>query len=189
VSFAAITLCVTSQRVFIFVVYIVMTQSGNLWVYPRTYKGRWWISSSSRCCCRGNGVLKQLHRTFKGPQNSFETGDEFLWLKQTVFIICSRSCCKINLIPKSSLTIFSESMCWSESRKAWLVIVRHKHARAWSVFWPTSGKTECSIRCTCHDVDKSVHYPQAVNFKPKRGWSDLPCVPAVNPSPCNFISC
>jgi hypothetical protein len=37
VSFAAITLCVTSQRVFVVVVtYFVMTQSGNFWIYPRT---------------------------------------------------------------------------------------------------------------------------------------------------------
>jgi hypothetical protein len=34
VSFAAITLCVASQRVFI-VVYFVMTQSGNFWIQPR----------------------------------------------------------------------------------------------------------------------------------------------------------
>jgi len=34
VSFAAITLCVASQRVFIVVVYFVMTQSGNLWIHP-----------------------------------------------------------------------------------------------------------------------------------------------------------
>jgi hypothetical protein len=35
-SFAAITLCVASQRVFIVVViYFVMTQSGNFWIHPR----------------------------------------------------------------------------------------------------------------------------------------------------------
>jgi hypothetical protein len=34
VSFAAITLCVASQRVFIIVVYFVMTQSGNFWIHP-----------------------------------------------------------------------------------------------------------------------------------------------------------
>jgi hypothetical protein len=33
-SFAAITLCVASQRVFT-VVYFVMTQSGNFWIHPR----------------------------------------------------------------------------------------------------------------------------------------------------------
>jgi hypothetical protein len=33
VSFAAITLCVTCQLVFI--VYFVMTQSGNFWIHPR----------------------------------------------------------------------------------------------------------------------------------------------------------
>jgi hypothetical protein len=38
VSFAAITLCVASQRVFIIVVaYSVMTQSGNFWIHPRMY--------------------------------------------------------------------------------------------------------------------------------------------------------
>jgi hypothetical protein len=38
VSFAAIKLCVASQRVFIFVVvYFVMTQSGNFWIYPRYF--------------------------------------------------------------------------------------------------------------------------------------------------------
>jgi hypothetical protein len=37
VGFAAITLCVASQRVFI-VVYFVMIQSGNFWIHP--YMGR-----------------------------------------------------------------------------------------------------------------------------------------------------
>jgi hypothetical protein len=36
VSFAAITLCVASQRVFI-VVYFGMTQSGNFWIHTRAY--------------------------------------------------------------------------------------------------------------------------------------------------------
>jgi hypothetical protein len=37
VSFAAVTLCVASRRVFIVVsVYFVMTQSGNFWILPRT---------------------------------------------------------------------------------------------------------------------------------------------------------
>jgi hypothetical protein len=37
VSFAAITLCVASQPVFIvIVVYFVMTQSGNFLIHPRT---------------------------------------------------------------------------------------------------------------------------------------------------------
>jgi hypothetical protein len=42
VSFTAITLCVTSQRVFVVVVvvvvvvvYFVMTLSGNFWIHPR----------------------------------------------------------------------------------------------------------------------------------------------------------
>jgi hypothetical protein len=38
VSFAAITLCVASQRVFIIVVYFVMTQSGKFWINPRTVR-------------------------------------------------------------------------------------------------------------------------------------------------------
>jgi hypothetical protein len=38
VSFAAIILCVASQRVFIVVVvYFVMTQSGNFWIHPRIW--------------------------------------------------------------------------------------------------------------------------------------------------------
>jgi hypothetical protein len=40
VSFAAITLCVASQRVFIVVVYFVMTQSGNFWIHPRIFLNR-----------------------------------------------------------------------------------------------------------------------------------------------------
>jgi hypothetical protein len=40
VSFAAITFCIASQRVFIFVVvYFVMTQSGNFWIHPRMLGG------------------------------------------------------------------------------------------------------------------------------------------------------
>jgi hypothetical protein len=37
VSFAAIALCVASQRVFVVhvAVYFVMTQSGNFWIHPR----------------------------------------------------------------------------------------------------------------------------------------------------------
>jgi hypothetical protein len=45
VSFAAITHCVASQRVFIVVVYFVMTQSRNFWIYPRIAR-RW---TSWRC--------------------------------------------------------------------------------------------------------------------------------------------
>jgi len=39
VSFAPITLCVASQRVFV-VVYFVMTKSGNFWVKPSSSVGR-----------------------------------------------------------------------------------------------------------------------------------------------------
>jgi hypothetical protein len=43
VNFAAISLCVASQRVFIVIIvvvvvviiYFVMTQSGNFWIHPR----------------------------------------------------------------------------------------------------------------------------------------------------------
>jgi hypothetical protein len=35
VSFAAINLCIAAQRVFFVVVYFVMTQSGDFWIYPR----------------------------------------------------------------------------------------------------------------------------------------------------------
>jgi hypothetical protein len=39
VSFAAITLCVASQRVFIFVsIYFVMTQSGNFLIQPHRWE-------------------------------------------------------------------------------------------------------------------------------------------------------
>jgi hypothetical protein len=43
VSFAAITLCIASQRVFVVVVVVdfVMTQSGNVWIHPRTLQCRW----------------------------------------------------------------------------------------------------------------------------------------------------
>jgi hypothetical protein len=47
VSFAAITLCVASQRVFI-VVHFVMTQSGNFWIHPRISTTRWW---KVEICC------------------------------------------------------------------------------------------------------------------------------------------
>jgi uncharacterized protein involved in cysteine biosynthesis len=58
VSFAVISLCVASQRVFIIiiiiiivvvvVVYFVMTQSGNFWIHPRiSYPHNWgrWVSA------------------------------------------------------------------------------------------------------------------------------------------------
>jgi hypothetical protein len=41
VSFAAITLCVASQRLFIVVVLVSLsTQSGNFWIRPRTVQRR-----------------------------------------------------------------------------------------------------------------------------------------------------
>jgi hypothetical protein len=47
VSFAAITLCVASHRVFIFlIVYFTMTQSGNFWIHPRIVSREiqmWWM--------------------------------------------------------------------------------------------------------------------------------------------------
>jgi hypothetical protein len=55
VSFAAITLCVASERVRILVVYFVMTQSGNFWIHPpriRMLKNR----------CRGGCLdVRELH--------------------------------------------------------------------------------------------------------------------------------
>jgi hypothetical protein len=43
VSFATITLCVASQRVFVVVVvYFIMTQSGNFWIHPRMYVSLSW---------------------------------------------------------------------------------------------------------------------------------------------------
>jgi hypothetical protein len=48
VSFAAITLCVASQRVFVFViVYFVMTQSGNFWIHHRILRNTLYGSYSS----------------------------------------------------------------------------------------------------------------------------------------------
>jgi len=38
VSFAAITLRIASQPMFIVVVHFVMTQFGNFWIHPRTRK-------------------------------------------------------------------------------------------------------------------------------------------------------
>jgi hypothetical protein len=52
VSFAAITLSLASQRVFVVVVvvvvYFVMTQSGNFWIHPRRFVHllRWWLYKS-----------------------------------------------------------------------------------------------------------------------------------------------
>jgi len=37
VSFAAIILCVASQRVFIVVLITLSTQSGNVWIHPRRF--------------------------------------------------------------------------------------------------------------------------------------------------------
>jgi hypothetical protein len=52
VSFATITLCVASQRVFIVVVvvfYFVMTQSGNFWIHPRTVYNSLACTFHARC--------------------------------------------------------------------------------------------------------------------------------------------
>jgi hypothetical protein len=47
VSFAAVTLCVASQRVFIVVsIYFVMTQSGSFWIHPR----RLWVYQQFKAC-------------------------------------------------------------------------------------------------------------------------------------------
>jgi hypothetical protein len=62
VSFAAITLCVASERVFIFVsVYFAMTQSGNFWIHPRILdldvRWRWVVSFTSRLLYPGARFL------------------------------------------------------------------------------------------------------------------------------------
>jgi len=57
VSFAAITICVAFQRVFIVVsLYFVMTQSGNLWIHLRIHAVFYDMRSISVC----NGVRNRL---------------------------------------------------------------------------------------------------------------------------------
>jgi hypothetical protein len=64
VSFAAITLCVASQRVFIFVIYFVMTQSGNFWIQPCI----WEIQVSFVPYTRGSGsILTDAFLFFSDP--------------------------------------------------------------------------------------------------------------------------
>jgi hypothetical protein len=57
VSFAAITLCVASQRVLI-VVYFVMTQSGNFWIHARTNVSENHAASYSSLRPRQHGAPK-----------------------------------------------------------------------------------------------------------------------------------
>jgi hypothetical protein len=52
VSSAVITLCIASQRVF--VVYFVMTESGNFWIYPRVIAVDEWVGVA----CDNNGFSK-----------------------------------------------------------------------------------------------------------------------------------
>jgi hypothetical protein len=60
VSFAAITLCVASQIVFIFVAaYFVMTRSGNFW----THSGRVFTSHDQNA---QNNITLMIHNKGKG---------------------------------------------------------------------------------------------------------------------------
>jgi hypothetical protein len=69
VSFAAITLCVASQRVFIVVrVYFVTTQSGNFWIHNYTCcRYEMWREYSSGPCVSVGHVLQRF--AFKHRQN------------------------------------------------------------------------------------------------------------------------
>jgi hypothetical protein len=75
VSFAAITLCVASQRVFIVVVvvvvvvYFVTTQPGNFWIYPRK---------------KVEIILKSLNR-FRRTFTFFKFLKNCLWYKKLVY--------------------------------------------------------------------------------------------------------
>jgi hypothetical protein len=63
VSFAAITLCVASQRVFVVVFYFVMTQSGNFWIHPHFVT----IAGIGLCIHVGQNevlIMRILHLTF-----------------------------------------------------------------------------------------------------------------------------
>jgi hypothetical protein len=64
VSFAAINLCVASQRVFIVVVtYFVMTQSGNFWIHPRmpAYEEKQLNTSHTKSMCHDLSVHDDQH--------------------------------------------------------------------------------------------------------------------------------
>jgi hypothetical protein len=56
VSFAAMTLCVASQRVLVVVVYFVMTQFGNFWIHPRLNSGH---RKSNAACTRCKELYSQ----------------------------------------------------------------------------------------------------------------------------------
>jgi hypothetical protein len=68
VSFAAITLCVATELMFIVVVYFVMTQSGNFWIHPRI-DSLYFIPEHSHCefallllVCRTRKVRSVCHK-------------------------------------------------------------------------------------------------------------------------------
>jgi hypothetical protein len=67
VSFAVITLCVASQRVFIVViVYFVMTQSGNFWLHHRIIQlqtGLCLVNEQLRRLTEGSSVTLTGYRT------------------------------------------------------------------------------------------------------------------------------
>jgi hypothetical protein len=87
VSFAAITLCVASQRVFIVVVYSLSTQSGNFWIQPRIGNCLY-----ARTGLKINGketanvFVSCYQNEWQMPNKSFETIAKFkyLWMRVTV---------------------------------------------------------------------------------------------------------
>jgi hypothetical protein len=79
VSFAAITLCPASQRVFIVVVfYFVTTQSGNFWIHPRTaIKGKKVrLSPCFNYVPRHKGVLGWIYSSTHSLTSALD-GDEW----------------------------------------------------------------------------------------------------------------
>jgi hypothetical protein len=70
VSFAAITICVASRRVFIVVVYfVIMTQSGNFWKHPRRPRFKVEVN-------RGSGFIRH------SSSSNSEAKDEESWRLQ-----------------------------------------------------------------------------------------------------------
>jgi hypothetical protein len=70
VSFAAITLCVASQRVFIVVrLYIVVTQSGNFWIHPRSCKD--YLLCHKYCLCVWFKLISAVEVTSSRPTSEW----------------------------------------------------------------------------------------------------------------------
>jgi hypothetical protein len=61
-SFAAITLCVASQRVFIVVGYFVMTQSENFWIHPCISKKVTLSMKQNPCEADGRSAVQEITR-------------------------------------------------------------------------------------------------------------------------------